>query len=34
MTEAEAHRYLEKEAMDRGLKRIALAQEVIKTYEN
>ena len=34
MTEAEAHRYLEKEAMDRGLKRVVLAQEVIKTYEN
>lgn len=34
MTEAEAHRYLEKEAMDRGLKRISLAQEVIKMYEN
>ena len=32
MTEAEAHRYLEKEAMDRGLKRIALADEIIKTY--
>ena len=34
MSEAEAHRYLEKEAMDRGLKRTALAQEVIRTYEN
>ena len=33
MTEAEAHRYLEKEAMDRGLKRTALAEEVIKTYQ-
>ena len=32
MTEPEAHRYLEKEAMDRGLKRISLAQEIIKTY--
>ena len=34
LSEAEAHRYLEKEAMDRGLKRITLAQEVIKMYEN
>ena len=34
MTEAEAHRYLEKEAMDRGLKRINLAEQVIKTYQN
>ncbi|MBO4532392.1 MAG: ANTAR domain-containing protein [Treponema sp.] len=34
MTEAEAHRYLEKEAMDRGLKRTALAEEVIKTYQS
>ena len=32
MTEAEAHRYLEKEAMDRGLKRIALAVEIIRMY--
>lgn len=32
MSESEAHRYLEKEAMDRGLKRIAVAQQVIRTY--
>ena len=32
MTEQEAHRYLEKEAMDRGMKRLAVAEEVIKTY--
>lgn len=32
MTEADAHRYLEKEAMDRGLKRIKVAQQVISTY--
>ena len=32
MTEAEAHRYLEKEAMNRGLKRIALAEEIIRMY--
>ena len=31
MTEQEAHRYLEKEAMDKGLKRIAIAENVIKT---
>lgn len=34
MTEDEAHRYLEKESMDRGLKRTALAEEVIKTYQS
>lgn len=33
MTEPEAHRYLEKEAMDRGLKRITLAEEIIRTYD-
>ena len=32
MTEPEAHRYLEKEAMNRGLKRIVLAEEIIRTY--
>lgn len=32
MTEQEAHRYLEKEAMDRSLKRISLAEQIIKTY--
>ncbi|MBO7638525.1 MAG: ANTAR domain-containing protein [Treponema sp.] len=32
MTEQEAHRYLEKEAMDRGKKRIAIAEDIIKTY--
>lgn len=34
MSEQEAHRYLEKEAMDRGLKRTALAEQIIKTYQN
>ena len=34
MTEQETHRYLEKEAMDRGIKRTALAEEVIKAYQN
>ena len=32
MTEQEAHRYIEKEAMDRGMKRIAISEEIIKTY--
>ena len=34
MTEQEAHRYLEKESMDRGIKRTALAEEIVKTYQN
>lgn len=32
MSEPEAHHYLEKEAMDRGLKRTAVAEEILKTY--
>ena len=32
MTEQEAHRYIEKEAMDRSMKRIAIAEEIIKRY--
>ena len=32
MTEPESHRYIEKEAMDRGLKRTAIADEIIKRY--
>ena len=32
MTEQEAHRYLEKEAMDRGMKRTTIATEIVKTY--
>lgn len=32
MSEPEAHRYIEKEAMDRCTKRISLAQEIIRTY--
>ena len=32
MTEQEAHRYLEKQAMDRGMKRLAVAEEVIRNY--
>ena len=30
MTEQEAHRYIEKEAMDRSMKRIAIAEEIIR----
>ena len=32
LTEPESHRYLEKQAMDRGLKRMTLAEEIIRTY--
>lgn len=32
MTEQEAHRYMEKEAMDRCIKRTALAEEIINMY--
>ena len=32
MTEQEAHRFIEKDAMDRGMKRIAVADEIIKRY--
>lgn len=32
MTEQEAHRYIEKEAMDRGMKKTSIAEEVIRTY--
>ena len=32
MSEQEAHRYIEKEAMDRGMKRTAIAEDVIRTY--
>lgn len=34
MTEQEAHRYLEKTAMDRRLPRRVIAAEILKTYEN
>lgn len=33
MTEQEAHRYIEKEAMDRCVKKLALAQQIIMTYQ-
>ncbi|MDR3207903.1 MAG: ANTAR domain-containing protein [Oscillospiraceae bacterium] len=34
MTEPEAHRYLEKQAMDMRTTRLTVAQGVIRTYEN
>lgn len=33
MTENEAHHHIEKEAMNRGSKRIAVAEEIIRTYQ-
>ena len=32
MSEQEAHRYIEKEAMARGMKKTAISEEIIKTY--
>jgi len=32
MTEEEAHHYIEKEAMNRCIKRLAVAEEIIRTY--
>lgn len=32
MSEQEAHRYIEKEAMDRGMKKTTISEEIIKTY--
>ena len=32
MNMSEAHRYIEKEAMDRGMKKTAISEEIIKTY--
>ena len=32
MTEQEAHRYIEKDAMDRGMKKTAVADEIIRRY--
>jgi AmiR/NasT family two-component response regulator len=34
MTETEAHRYIEKTAMDRCVKRSVIAENIIKTYES
>lgn len=33
MTEAQAHRYIEKQAMDQRLSRTAVAENVLRTYE-
>ncbi len=33
MTENEAHRYIEKQAMDTGMKRRSIAENIIRTYE-
>lgn len=33
MTEAQAHRYIEKQSMDLRLTRIAVAEQVLRTYE-
>lgn len=32
MTEPEAHRYIEKQSMDRGMTKKSMAEEIIKTY--
>jgi len=32
MSEQEAHRYIEKDAMDRSLKKTAVAEQIIRTY--
>ena len=34
MSEAQAHRFIEKSAMDRCVKRRRVAEEIIRTYEN
>lgn len=34
MSEPEAHRYIEKQAMDRCVKRLEIAENIIKTYEH
>lgn len=34
LSESEAHRYIEKQAMDTCVKRIEIAMNIIKTYEN
>ena len=34
MREPEAHRYIEKQAMDRRTTRRAIAEGILKTYEN
>ncbi|MBR6822515.1 MAG: ANTAR domain-containing protein, partial [Clostridia bacterium] len=32
MEEPQAHRYIEKQAMDRGVPRLEVAEEIIRTY--
>ena len=34
MTEVQAHRYLEKQAMDQRESKLEVAKQVIRTYEN
>ena len=34
MSEDQAHRYLEKQAMDMRISRVEVAKQVIKTYQN
>lgn len=34
MTEAQAHRYIEKQAMDMRITRREVAESILKTYEN
>lgn len=34
MTESEAHKYIEKQAMDRRVSKRSIAEEIIKAYEN
>ena len=34
MTEEEAHRYIEKTAMDTSCRRVKVAEDIISTYEN
>jgi response regulator NasT len=34
MTEAEAHKYIEKQAMDMRVKKKTIAENILKTYEN
>ena len=34
MTEAQAHRYIEKQAMDMRLSRLNVAENILKTYES
>ena len=33
MTEQEAHRYIEKQAMDSRVPRVRVAEDILKTYE-